>query len=74
MPAMCESVDKTIFRLNSELAAVREALKAAPFTDQDREPADVLYELDRLRSKVEGLRDQITTVQGCSTHHSSQCG
>jgi len=62
---MRESVDKVIVRINADLAQIRESLKNAPFTppaDEDKEPDEVLKELDRVKAKLDGLKDQITTA------------
>jgi hypothetical protein len=61
---MRDSVDKTISTINSELTQIREALKNPPFTDEDKEPDEILKELDRMRARLDGFKQQIQTVQG----------
>jgi hypothetical protein len=64
---MRDSVDKTISTINSELTQIREALKNPPFTDEDKEPDEILKELDRMRTRLDGFKQQIQTVQGMAT-------
>ena len=63
MPTMRESVDKNIYRINGDLNQIKDSLLIAPFTDENKLPAEILLELEKINSKLETLKDQIATVQ-----------